>query len=164
MAVHQPVPLAEHHVLADFDCGELVLDDWLKQRARKNESRFSRTYVVGDGHRVIGYYSIAASSIERGATPKKLRRNAPDVIPIAVIGRLAVDRAYTGRGLGADLLFDALRRIAGAARSVGIAMVLVHAKSDEARRFYLARGEFIEFPVGSRTLFLPIEIVQDLLQ
>ncbi|PZX47617.1 hypothetical protein LX76_04463 [Cereibacter changlensis] len=154
-----PVPLAADHDLSDFDCGEPVLNDWLKHRALKNESRFSRTYVVCDGNAVVAYFCIAAGSVERMAAPGKVRRNAPDAIPISVIGRLAVSRAYAGRGLGADILSDALRRIAVASQSIGIGAVLVQAKDDDAKRFYLACAEFTEYPADSRTLFLPIETV-----
>jgi GNAT superfamily N-acetyltransferase len=154
-----PVPLTSTHDLAGFDCGEPVLDDWLKHRALKNESRFSRTYVVCDGNAVAAYFCIAAGSVERSGAPGKVRRNAPDVIPVSVIGRLAVSRAYARRGLGADILSDALRRIAVASQSIGIGAVLVQAKSDDARRFYMACAEFTEYPADSRTLFLPIETV-----
>jgi GNAT superfamily N-acetyltransferase len=154
-----PEPLAAHHDLSDFACGEPALDDWLRHRASKNESRFSRTYVVCAGHKVVGYYCISAGAIERAAAPGKLRRNAPDAIPVSIIGRLAVSRDHAGRGLGADLLADALRRIAIASQSIGIGAVLVHAKDETARAFYLACAEFIEFPAESRTLFLPIETV-----
>jgi len=157
--VSPPAPLAADHDLSRFDCGEPALNDWLRERARKNESRFSRTYVVCDGTRVVGFYSLSAGSVERAAAPGRLRRNAPDAVPVSVIGRLAVDRAWAGRGLGADLLADALQRIALAAQSIGIGAVLVHAKSDAAKRFYLGCAEFIEYPQDSRTLFLPIETV-----
>jgi GNAT superfamily N-acetyltransferase len=93
------------------------------------------------------------------AAPGKLRRNSPDAIPVSVIGRLAVSRPYAGRGVGADLLADALRRIALASRSIGIAAVVVQAKNDRARAFYLTCAEFLEHPAESRTLFLPIETV-----
>lgn len=159
MLLSPPVPLTADHDLSHFDCGEPALNDWLKHRALKNESRFSRTYVVCESKRVVAYYCIAAGSVERAAAPGKLRRNAPDAVPVSVIGRLAVSKDYAGQGLGADLLADALRRIAAAAQTIGIAAVLVQAKNDEARRFYLACAEFIEFPAESRTLFLPIETV-----
>lgn len=100
---------------------------------------------------------ISAGAMERAAAPGRIRRNAPDTVPVSVIGRLAVSRDHAGRGLGADLLADALRRIALASRSIGIGAVLVHARSDTARRFYLKYAEFIEYPADSRTLFLPIE-------
>ncbi|MES2442907.1 MAG: GNAT family N-acetyltransferase [Pseudomonadota bacterium] len=159
MTLSAPVPLTAAHDLSDFDCGEPALNDWLKQRALKNESRFSRTYVVCDDNRVIAYFCIAAGAVEREAAPGKLRRNAPASIPVSVIGRLAVSKAWAGRGLGADILSDALRRIAVASQSVGIGAVLVQAKDENARRFYLACAEFVEYPADSRTLFLPIETV-----
>lgn len=159
MALTAPAPITADHDPTGFDCGEPALDDWLRHRALGNESRFSRTYVVCEGDRVAAYYCIVAGSVERGAAPGTLRRNAPGAIPVAVIGRLAVSREHAGRGLGADLLADALRRIAAAARTIGIAAVLVQAKSEAARRFYLACAEFVEFPADSRTLFLPVETV-----
>jgi GNAT superfamily N-acetyltransferase len=154
-----PVPLTAEHDLSGFDCGEPALNDWLVQRALKNESRYSRTYVVSEGNRVVAYFCISAGAVERAAAPGKVRRNAPDTIPISIIGRLAVSREHAGKGLGADLLSDALRRIAVASQHIGIGAVLVHAKSDAAKRFYMKCAEFIEYPEESRTLFLPIETV-----
>lgn len=157
LGLSAPVPLSAAHDVSAFDCGSPLLNDWLRERALKNESRFSRTYVVCERNRVAGYFCISVGAVERGAAPGKMRRNAPDTIPVSVIGRLAVTRACAGRGLGADLLSDALRRIALAARSIGIGAVLVHAKDDAAKRFYLRCAEFIEYPQDSRILFLPIE-------
>ncbi len=157
--ISAPVPLSPDHDLSGFDCGEPVLNDWLCQRALKNESRFSRTYVACASNRVVAYFCISAGSVERGAVPGKMRRNAPDAIPVSVIGRLAVSLDYTGKGLGADLLADALRRIALASQNIGIAAVLVHAKNEAAKRFYLRCAEFIEYPEDSRILFLPIDTV-----
>ncbi|MGO4831867.1 GNAT family N-acetyltransferase [Rhizobiaceae sp. 2RAB30] len=157
--VSRPVPLSDVHDLSGFDCGEPALNDWLRHRALKNESRFSRTYVVCEGNRVVAYFCISAGAIDRAGAPGKVRRNAPDTIPVSVIGRLAVSRDHAGKGLGADLLSDALRRIALASQSIGIGAVLVHAKDDAAKRFYLRCAEFVEYPEDSRTLFLPIETV-----
>ncbi len=158
-SLSDPVPLTAEHECSAFDCGEPALNDWLRHRALKNESRFSRTYVVCEGTRVAAYVSIAAGAVERAAAPGKIRRNAPDTIPVSVIGRLAVSREHAGKGLGADVLSDALRRIAAASQSLGMAAVLVHAKDDAAKRFYTRCAEFIEYPADSRTRFLPIETV-----
>ncbi len=154
-----PHPITAAHDLSRFDCGVPVLYDWLRERALKNESRFSRTYVICDGARVVGYYCLSAGAVQREAAPGKLRRNAPDSVPVSIIGRLAVDREYGGQGLGASLLADALRRIAGAAQSIGIAAVLVQAKDEAARTWYLAQAEWLEFPAGSRSLWLPVGVV-----
>lgn len=154
-----PVALTSDHDLSSFDCGVPALNDWLRHRALKNESRFSRTYVICKGRVVVAYFCISAGAVERLAAPGKIRRNAPDTIPISVIGRLAVDRNHAGKGLGADILADALRRIAIASQSIGIGAVLVQAKDEAAKRFYLRCAEFIEYPEDSRSLFLPIETV-----
>ncbi len=154
-----PVPLTTEHDRSAFDCGAPALDDRLRDRALKNESRFSRTYVVCEGKTVVAYYCISAGAVERAASPSKLRRNAPDTIPVLVIGRLAVSRTHAGKGLGADLLADALRRIAVASQSIGIGAVLVNAKDEAAKRFYLRCAAFIEYPADSRILFQPIETV-----
>lgn len=154
-----PTPLTAEHDVSSFDCGEPALNDWLLHRALKNESRFSRTYVACEDDRVIAYFCISAGAVERSSVPSKIRRNAPDTIPVSIIGRLAVSRDHAGKGLGADILSDALRRIAVASQSIGIGAVLVHAKNDAAKRFYMRCAEFIEYPEDSRTLFLPIETV-----
>jgi GNAT superfamily N-acetyltransferase len=157
--ISAPCPLTADHDLAGFDCGNPALNDWLRHRALKNESRFSRTYVICQNSTVIGYYCISAGAVERESAPGKVRRNAPDAIPVSVIGRLAVSRDHAGRGLGADLLSDALRRIALASQSIGIGAVLVQAKDDAARSFYLRCAEFIASPDDRLTLFLPIETI-----
>jgi GNAT superfamily N-acetyltransferase len=154
-----PVPQTSAHDLSGFDCGGPALNDWLRDRALKNESRFSRTYVVCVGNRVVAYFCISAGAVERSKAPGKVRRNAPETIPVSVIGRLAVSLDHAGKGLGADILSDALRRIALASQSIGMGAVLVHAKDDAAKRFYMKCAEFIEYPEDSRTLFLPIETV-----
>jgi GNAT superfamily N-acetyltransferase len=154
-----PIPLTPGHDLSGFDCGVPALNDWLRHRALKNETRFSRSYVVCEANRVVAYFSISAGCVERAAAPGKVRRNAPDAIPVSIIGRLAVSRDHAGKGLGADILSDALRRIAIASRNIGIGAVLVHAKDDAAKRFYMKCAEFIEYPENSRILFLPIETV-----
>lgn len=154
-----PAPLTPQHDISGFDCGSAPLDDWLRRRALKNEGRFSRTYVVTQEDRVVAFYSLSGGSVDRASAPGRLARNAPEAIPVAIIGRLAVARTHAGMGLGADLLGDALRRIALAAQEIGIAAALVHAKDERAKWFYLDRAEFIEFPGNSRTLFLPVATI-----
>src|ERR1700759_1612484 len=115
-----PVPLTVEHDLAAFDCGEAALNDWLKQRALRNESRFSRTYVVCEDNRVIAYFCISAGAIERSAAPGKVRRNAAAPLPVPVMRAPAASRAHAGEVLGAVILSDALRRISVASQSIGI--------------------------------------------
>ena len=143
MALSRPGLLADHHAHESFASGEGSLDDWLRRRARANQlSGASRTYVVSEDNRVVGYYALASGAVATApdAVPGRLRRNMPDPVPIVILGRLAVDRAWQGRGIGHGLFRDAAQRVVQAADTIGIRGILVHAISEEARRFYLAFG------------------------
>ena len=159
-----PQPLADHHLLADFDSGEPSLDDWLKRRAARNQANgSSRTYVVCDDNRVIGYYCLAAGAIGHAGAPSSLKRNRPDPVPVLVLGRLAIHKDHHQKGIGTALLNDAIRRAIQAADIAGITALLVHAISEQARRFYLSRG-FIESPVEPMTLCLMLATVEQALR
>jgi GNAT superfamily N-acetyltransferase len=136
-----PAPLADHHQLDDFSSGEGSLDDWLKRRARANQaSGASRTFVVCEGEKVVGYYAVASGAVTVESVPGRFRRNMPDPVPVAILARLAVHEAYQGRGLGRALFRDSARRVAQAADAIGICGIVVHAISENARKFYLALG------------------------
>jgi GNAT superfamily N-acetyltransferase len=142
----RPEPLAEDHDLANFASGEVTLDDWLRRRARANQlSGASRTYVVSEDNRVVGYYALASGAVTSEVVPGRFRRNMPDPIPVVILGRLAVDRAWQRRNLGRGLFRDAAERVVQAADTIGIRGILVHAISEQARNFYLALG-FSECP------------------
>lgn len=141
MSLSEPCLLADGHQVADFASGVASLDDWLKRRARANQaSGASRTFVVCEGGKVVGYYALASGGIAVQDVPGRFRRNMPDPIPVVVLARLAVDKAYQGRGLGRALFRDSARRVANAADTIGIRGVVVHAISEQARAFYLALG------------------------
>jgi len=141
LSLSEPCLLADGHQVADFASGVASLDDWLKRRARANQaSGASRTFVVCEGGKVVGYYALASGGIAVQDVPGRFRRNMPDPIPVVVLARLAVDKAYQGRGLGRALFRDSARRVANAADTIGIRGVVVHAISEQARAFYLALG------------------------
>jgi GNAT superfamily N-acetyltransferase len=149
-----PAPLADHHELDGFDSGTPELDDWLRRRARTNQAGgASRTFVVCEANRVIAYYALASGAVRQPEAPGRLRRNMPDPIPVAVLGRLAVDRAYQGRGFGRALVRDAALRLLNAAEILGIRGVLVHAISEDARAFYEAVG-FLPSPSDPMMLMI----------
>jgi GNAT superfamily N-acetyltransferase len=148
--------LNETHDFAAFDCGNEKLNDWLRQHARNNEGRASRTFVVPVGDEVVGYYSLAAGSVMRQELPRRLRHGTPEPVPILVLGRLAVDKRHKGQGLGAALLKDAILRALLASESVGVLAIVVHAIDDQAGAFYQKYG-FVPSPINVRTFVLPME-------
>jgi len=146
MALTAPERLAVDHILAGFDSGEPSLDDWLRKRALANQtSGASRTYVVCEGKRVVGYYALASGAVTAAGVPGRFKRNMPDPIPVVLLGRLAIDRSLHGQGLGRSLFRDAASRVSQAADVIGIRGIVVHALSDAARTFYLALG-FVQCP------------------
>jgi GNAT superfamily N-acetyltransferase len=150
-------PLAGDHDIEAFVSQVPALDDWLKRRARRNEAEgASRIFVVCAGRRVIGYYSLAAGSVSHIAATGRARRNMPDPVPAVLLGRLAIDHAWQGKGLGADLLRDAVLRVLAAADTIGIRALLVHAISEDAKRFYERHG-FRPSPIDPMTLMITID-------
>ena len=155
-----PEPLADHHDIGDFRSGEASLDDWLKRRARANQmSGASRTYVLCEEERVIGYYALASGVVTVESAPGRFRRNMPNPIPVAVLARLAVDSDWQGRGIGRALFRDAARRVANAADAIGIRGIVVHAISEEAKKFYLTLG-FDASPSEPMTLMVTLSDVR----
>lgn len=155
-----PAPLGAHHQLDTFTSGELSLDEWLRRRALANQhSDSSRTFVIAEGPIVVGYYCLAAGAIGREAAPKTLQRNRPDPLPVMVLGRLAIDQHHQQKGIGTALLRDAMLRTVHAAEHAGFSALLVHAISEDARRFYLSRG-FLPSPIQPMTLCLPLSTLR----
>lgn len=155
-----PAPIDPRHRLEGFDCGHPALDGWLRERARANEGKASRTYVVDDAAgTVAAFYALATGSIATREVPRRLRQGLPDPVPVLILGRLAVDRRHARRGLGSGLLKDAMARALRISVEVGTRALIVHAIDDDAFRFYLRHG-FQAYPPDGRTLFLPIEVIR----
>jgi GNAT superfamily N-acetyltransferase len=163
-----PEPLRAQHDVSEFRNGRHpALDDWLRDRARPSEGLSARTYVVCDAGaalRVVGYYAISTAMEQRLALPSaKMRRGMPEQVPLLLIGRLAVDLAYQGRGLGTGMLADALRRCLAASGIAGARGVVAHAIDDDAVGFYRRHG-FLVAPLGERVMLLPIETARALFE
>jgi GNAT superfamily N-acetyltransferase len=149
-----PAPLAETHRLDSFRSTEPVLDSWLKQRARRNQQDgASRCFVVCAGEDVVGYYALAAGAVSHAQVPGSVRRNMPEPIPVVVLGRLAVHEDWSGQGLGAGLLKDAVLRSLRLSQELGIRALLCHALHDDAKNFYMHHG-FVESPIEPMTVML----------
>jgi len=137
-----PQALSDRHALDAFDSGEGSLDEWLKRRAKLNQSTgASRTFVVADDdERVFGYYALSAGAVSHELATGAVRRNMPDPVPVIVLARLAVDRQAQGIQLGAGMLKDAVHRAVTVSQDAGVRALLVHALHHRARQFYEHHG------------------------
>jgi GNAT superfamily N-acetyltransferase len=156
VSLSAPAPLTDHHQLGAFNSGIPTLDEWLRRRARANQvSGASRSFVVCTDDIVVGYYALASGAVSAAAAPSRFRRNMPEPIPVAVLGRLAVDQTYHGQGIGRALFRDSALRVMQAAEAIGIRGMVVHAISEEAKAFYVALG-LSESPLEPMTLMVTL--------
>jgi GNAT superfamily N-acetyltransferase len=157
-AADPPALLTEAHDASSFSSGEPALDDWLRQRAWDNlQAAASRTYVVcpAGTRQIIGYYALSMGQILGREVIGSMRRNMPNVIPAVVLGRLAIDLAWQGKGLGRAMLADVLSRSLRASAEVSARLVIVHAISPAAEAFYHHHG-FTRLPIDAPTFALDL--------
>ena len=138
-----PRPLAAEDDRQGFDCGRESLNAWFQHNAWRNQqSGASRVSVVSDGETgaIAGFVSLSAAQIERGFWPKSTQRNQPDPLPAILIGRLATDDRFRGRGIGRSLVLFALATSLRLSKDLGCFCVLTHPIDDGVRNFYRAFG------------------------
>ena len=150
-----------------FDCGEETLNKYLTAIARQHQTKgISKVYVLLDLNlpkpSVIGYYSLTLCEIDTSELPDKIAKKYPNNIPCVKLGRLAVDKRYQNRGLGALLLSDAIKRVLTISDFIGIVAFFVDAKNDNAGSFYKKYG-FLQFKKNPLQLFLPIKTIKQAL-
>lgn len=156
-----PRKLARGDDRRSFDSGAAELDEWLQKYAWQNQqANNATTYVITDGQRVVGYYAIAMAAVTRGGAPADLQKGRPSQIPCILLARLAVDRRAQGQGLGWELLRDALLRSVQLSGVIGAPAVLVHYRNEEAKRFYLNHGDFLQSPIDDLHLLVPTKDLQ----
>lgn len=164
-AVYEPVRKRTAADLVErFNCGQPALNQFLQRYALLNQKANSaQTYVCCQTGVVVGFYSLAAGSVEpESAPPRVMKGLARHPVPVLILARLAVDQNHQGKGLGKALLRDALLRTAQAADIAGIRCLLVHAKDDAARKWYEA-WEFEPSPTDPYHLFLILKDLKALL-
>lgn len=151
-----PRKLTAQDDVDDFDCGQPDLDDWLRRFALVNQKAgMSTVFVTASAGRVAGYYALATGGVERADSPRRVTQGVPrHPIPVILLTRLAVDSSAQGKGLGRALLRDALIRVNNAADEIGVRALLVHAKDERARDFYMRQAEFEPSPTDPLHLFL----------
>ncbi len=159
---YEPVrKLAGSDAVESFDCGQGALNQFLQRFALVSQkSNRAQTYVSCHGGLVVGFYSLAVGSVEPSKTaPRVTKGIAQHPVPVIILARLGVDRQHQGAGLGKALLKDALLRTAQAADIAGIRALLVHAKDEAARQWYL-NWEFEPSPSDPLHLFLLVKDIK----
>lgn len=156
--------LCDRHDRVAFSCGNLSLDRYLKEQAGQDlRRRCASPFVLVpacDSPTIRGYYTLSSYGVEVGELPVGVAKKLPryPLIPVTLLGRLAVDQRHHGRGIGEFVLLDALHRACGHAVDVAAAAVIVDAIDPAAARFYQRFG-FIAFPSTNTRLFLPMHTV-----
>ena len=153
--------LAAHHQRAGFDCGEPALNEFLQRQAGQLERRgFGKTYVAlaDDGVQVVGFVTVSAGQIQTQQLPPKLKLPRYPA-PVLRIGRLGVDLAQQGKGVGQQMLSFALRMALEFSEQVGVYAVVVDAKNDRAKAFYLRLG-FSASLDDPLCLYLPMAVLR----
>ena len=157
MPLSPPIPLTAAHDASDFACGKPALDHWLKTRALSNQEKgFTAVVVVHEEGRIIGYYGLAPTAVVPDVLPRSIRSGQPpDPVPCLLLGQLATDPRWAGRGIGTGLLKDALERCVTAATLIGGRALMVNAIDDDAAAFWRKRG-FIRSKDNPLVLFRSI--------
>jgi GNAT superfamily N-acetyltransferase len=142
VAISGPEPLTVSHEVSEFSCGKPSLDRWLKTRALSNQEKgFTAVLVVHEANRVIGYYGLAPTAILPSTLPRSIRTaQPPNPVPCLLLGQLATDQNWIGKGIGTGLLKHALQRCVAAANLVGGRALIVNAVDIEAAGFWARRG------------------------
>ena len=139
--------LDAHHDVSTFDSGNEVLDAWLRRHALAAQRMDSaRTFVATRSGRVVGHFSLTMGSVLRAEAPAKLVRGMPTYpVGMVLLARLAVDQSQQGRGVGAMLLAEALRKAVAAGEVAAARLIVVDAVDDDAAAFYRRYG-FVRAP------------------
>jgi GNAT superfamily N-acetyltransferase len=152
--------LSKAHNRSDFNCGNAALNDYLKRQASQDARKNIATVIaaVDQSERVAGFYTLCASGIQKNVIPSSIDKRLPkyNLIPVILLGRLAVSETHKGRGLGKSLMLNAFERCARV--DVAWCFLVADAKDERARSFYLRFG-FISLLDDKNHLCLPKQAI-----
>jgi predicted N-acetyltransferase YhbS len=137
-----PELLQRSHDVSELSCGKPPLDRWLKTYALTNQEKgFTVVLVVHENRRVVGYYGLSPTAVAAATIPRSIRTGQPpNPVPCLLLGQLATDMAWAGRGIGRGLVKDALQRTVEGARLIGGRALVVNAIDDAAAIFWQRLG------------------------
>lgn len=160
------IPLNSTHDKSSFSCGKEMLDNYFWKQAKQDLKRKLAACFVSidqDSNKIKGYYTLSSNSILNELIPNIFKKNLPNSysdLPTILLGRLAIDKDFQGKGFGAMLLIDALRRCSEISDSVGAFAIIVDPLDDAAEQFYSKYG-FVKLP-DSGKMFLAMKTVKEL--
>ncbi|MDV9031447.1 hypothetical protein Q7C30_004925 [Pseudomonas sp. RAC1] len=162
LGLSAPCRLEEQHDVRQFDCGEASINQYLWDKALDAQrARHAVVYVTcfKGTRNVAGFYTLSNGSVARAhAATARIRRNAPNDLPVVVLGRLGVTRQVAGNGVATDLLQDALERTLVAAEMVGCVALIVHPLTERLEAFYAKTAGFIACPgLSPKTMMLSLK-------
>jgi predicted GNAT family N-acyltransferase len=161
--LYRSEPLGSRHNRVNFSSGVEALDLYLQKHASQDISRLVAAVFVltPDGETIAGYYSLSVNVVNLADLPDEIARKLPRYpsVPATLIGRLAVNMNFRGQGIGERLLLDAFRRVLASAREIASALVVVDAKDETARSFYIHHN-FIPLPNHPNRLFYPVRAIE----
>jgi GNAT superfamily N-acetyltransferase len=160
--------LDNKHSRDNFRCGKDLLDNYFRTQAKQDVKRkLSACFVLVDNEtgKISGYYTLSSNSISNDLIPESFKKRFPKSylsIPTVLLGRLAIDKGFQGKGIGKLLLIDSLKRCYDTSKSVGTFAVIVDPLDKEAERFYKKYG-FINLP-DSGKMILPMKTIEELFE
>jgi len=157
-------PLDGTHRLDAFDCGKPGLNDWLTRYAMQAQASGSaKTYVIADGDRIAGYFSLTVGQVDSLDAPERVRKGMGNYpVPVVLLARLAVSLQDQGCGIGVGMLQEAIRRAVSIAEQAGVRALLTHPIDEDAARFYQRFG-FEASPARGQQLLLLLKDARSLL-
>ncbi len=142
--------------VSTFRCGDEELDLWFHDHALSSQrAGMSNTFITSSSERVAGFYVLATGGLSHADAPARVKKGvARHTLPVILLTRMGVDVSLQGQGLGSALLTDACRRVAQVSEEIGVRALLIHAKSDQAKAFYMSFAEFEPSPTDPLHLIL----------
>jgi len=153
-------PLSDKHQREEFSCGVQPLDRYLQKQARQDASKgVSAAFVITpDGATIAGFYTLSSTELKLRDLPDDFAKKLPRYpsVPAALLGRLAVSTKFRRQGLGEVLLIDAMRRVLSTTRDIASTAIVVDAKDESVRQFYM-QYDFVPLPLHPNRLFFPVK-------
>lgn len=162
--LQEPRKLEKADDRSAFSSGAAELDQWFAKYAWENlAANNAITYVTTWNEQIVGYYAICSGGVSRDHVPPEFGQRRPTDIPCILLARLAIDSRFQGQRIGRHLFRDAIARAISASEAIGAACLLIHARDEAAKTFYLKNADLLQSPVEEMHLILPMKAARKLI-